>query len=134
MVPCPLCTDTTVSEVETIPYEHIWSALSKDYGADIDQEVINRHTPAEVTALVECGTCGLQYFTPAVPGDAEFYRQLTTTATGYYSEEKWDFQAVLELVGAGDNILDIACGGGPGWHGRERRVRRFVVSIPTPLP
>jgi 2-polyprenyl-3-methyl-5-hydroxy-6-metoxy-1,4-benzoquinol methylase len=101
-----------------------------DYGAVIDQDVINRHTAAEAMALVACQTCGLQYFSPAVPGDAEFYRLLTTTADAYYSEDKWDFQATLELVAPGAEILDIACGGG-AWLQRARAQGAKVCGIDT---
>lgn len=124
---CPLCANTTVTEIETIAYERIWSGLSMDYGAILDQDVIHRHTPAEVVALVECRGCGLQYFTPAMPGDADFYRQLMTTANTYYSEEKWDFQAALEWVTPGDEMLDIACGTG-AWLQKARALGRVVFA------
>jgi SAM-dependent methyltransferase len=127
---CPLCAGTTAIVLETITYARIWSALADDYGARFDCEVRMRHSPSEATELVECETCGLIYFNPAVPGDADFYEQLTTTASAYYSEEKWDFNAALDWVVPGSELLDIACGGG-AWLRKAQRSGALASGIDT---
>ena len=109
---CPLCRELKRSSIEIIPYAQIWSSLTTDLGATFTQDVIERHTPALDVSLFECLNCGLQYFNPAVSGDAEFYSQLTSSVAAYYSAEKWDFQAAIQLIAPGDSVLDIACGGG----------------------
>ena len=109
---CPLCANTTATEVERVKYASIWAGLAHTWNAAFTDDTRLRHTPSEETRLLECGRCGLQFFDPATPGDNEFYHQLTTTAGAYYSEDKWDFQAALHTLSASDHVLDIACGSG----------------------
>jgi len=130
LTPCPLCERIGASPISAQPYERIWSALVVEYQATFSQDVIQRLTPDAVTTLVECGSCGLQYFTPAVPGDENFYSQLTTTAASYYTEDKWDFQAALSWVDSSNVLLDIACGEG-AWMSRARTRAAEVVGIDT---
>lgn len=112
-MPCPLCGHVGGITIERTPYAQIWSALAKDFGAVLSPELTARHTPAPDVALLECGRCGLHYFSPAVPGDADFYRRLTSSTTNaYYSDAKWDFEAAIGLVNPGEALLDIACGRG----------------------
>jgi SAM-dependent methyltransferase len=54
----------------------------------------------------------LQYFSPAIPGDGEFYRQLTQSDPSYYNAESWDFEQALRLAPPGARLLDVACGAG----------------------
>ena len=112
MICCPLCAGTTAKEVERIPYSQIWLALADVWKARFTEEVINRHTPSTDTILLECQQCGLQFFAGAVPGDDEFYRELTTTSVAYYSEDRWDFQVAAKVILPNDKVLDIACGSG----------------------
>lgn len=109
---CPLCTSTVANRIEIIAFDAIWSALEQQWGARFSDDVKARHSPGSETELRECAVCGLQYFNPALPGDPEFYRQLTTTSPLYYSGDKWDFQAAASLIGPSSRVLDVACGSG----------------------
>lgn len=109
---CPLCNNTSSSLIHSISFEKIWLGLSRNHGAVFSQEVIDKHSPALFTNLIECNTCGIQYFKPSIAGDEKFYSQLTSTAQAYYNDDKWDFQMASTLVMSGDLILDIACGSG----------------------
>jgi 2-polyprenyl-3-methyl-5-hydroxy-6-metoxy-1,4-benzoquinol methylase len=109
---CPLCDGASAKCIESIPFERIWAALKDEWGATFSEAVIARHTPAGTTDLCECLNCGLQYFSPAQPGDPEFYRQLTTTSPAYYSADKWDFGAAATMLTPSVRVLDIACGSG----------------------
>jgi 2-polyprenyl-3-methyl-5-hydroxy-6-metoxy-1,4-benzoquinol methylase len=109
---CLLCGATEAKAIETIPFSRIWSSLKTDLGAEFQQEVIDRLTPTRDVDLLECQKCRLQFFSPALAGDFEFYSQLTSSVTSYYTEDKWDFSAAAQLIGPGDSVLDIACGGG----------------------
>ncbi|MCB2263622.1 MAG: class I SAM-dependent methyltransferase [Candidatus Thiosymbion ectosymbiont of Robbea hypermnestra] len=108
---CPLCGDVSANPLESIPFERIWSSLRTRWGAVFSPEIMQRHTPAPNISLLECQRCGLQYFNPAIPGDAEFYNQLMASSLGY-SSERWDFLAAIEIIASGDKVLDIACGEG----------------------
>ena len=109
---CPLCHFKAGRRMGTVSFRDIWKALEQDLGARFSSAVIVRHTPSENTGLYECSDCGLHYFSPAVAGDSEFYRELATTAAAYYSQDKWDFSMAAGLIPAGSHVLDVACGSG----------------------
>ncbi len=112
IIRCPLCQKLESKSVSVIANERIWSSLEADSGVAIGQDVIARHTLASNISLLECLNCGLQYFSPALPGDSDFYSQLTSSAPTYYSVDKWDFRAAAKFVSTGNVVLDIACGDG----------------------
>jgi len=109
---CPLCGDHSGQLLEQLAFASIWEALQRNHHAQFTPEVLQRLTPAEHTALLVCPTCGLAYFSPAVAGDSEFYRQLTQADCGYYNNDTWDFRQAMDLVGSGARLLDVACGAG----------------------
>jgi 2-polyprenyl-3-methyl-5-hydroxy-6-metoxy-1,4-benzoquinol methylase len=74
--------------------------------------VLERYAAPEDVHLLECLTCGLQYFDPLEAGSDDFYSQLTSSVPSYYSVEKWDFRIALEHISTGQKTLDIACGAG----------------------
>lgn len=127
---CPLCSNTVAKVIESVSFDQIWFGLTKGTFDVFHKEVIKRHTPSKVTNLMECSKCGLQYFNPAVPGDSEFYKLLTNTSSAYYNEDKWDFHAALDFVEAGNELLDIACGGG-AWLHRAQTKGAVVCGIDT---
>jgi 2-polyprenyl-3-methyl-5-hydroxy-6-metoxy-1,4-benzoquinol methylase len=109
---CPLCAGTVADEVERISYDKIWSALADEHRAIFSEDVIYRHTSGQEAVLVECHECGLQYFAAALPGDDQFYRELTSTSDRYYNQDKWDFLEAGKVISPKDCVLDIACGSG----------------------
>lgn len=110
----------------TIRYDEIWGELAAQWGARMSAAVIARHTPAETTTLRDCVDCGLWYFSPSVPGSAEFYAELTGSSPQYYTTDKWEFQCVRELLRPGDRVLDVACGRGAFLESIVGRVRDAV--------
>lgn len=109
---CPLCAGTVADEVERISYDQIWSALAGEHRASFSEDVIYRHTCDQEAVLLECHECGLQYFAAALPGDDQFYRELTSTSDRYYNQDKWDFREAEKVISPKDFVLDIACGSG----------------------
>src|SRR3954467_8852556 len=107
---CPLCDGRDARTVADVPFEAIWAALNDERGVSFDPEVVTRHTPADSTQLRECSGCGLQYFSPSIPGDAAFYERLGQA--GYYEPSRWEFGVAAAAVRADDNVLDIGCGRG----------------------
>jgi SAM-dependent methyltransferase len=110
---CPLCAADArgAREVERVPYALVWAELGRVWGARFSPAVVSRHTPAADAVLVECGGCGLRYFVPLNPGDAEFYAELSTSSA-YYSAEKWEFGVVRDALARGARVLDVGCGDG----------------------
>jgi len=113
--------------VASIPYRAVWEALASEWGARFSEAVVLRHTPAEEALLVECRGCGLQFFSPAVPGDVEFYRGLAESPR-YYASWKWEFGWVLERLRPQDTVLDVGCGRGD-FLVEARKVARSAVGL-----
>jgi SAM-dependent methyltransferase len=107
---CPLCGGSDGRVVREVSYGEIWDRLAADWAAEFDPEVVESHTPEATTSLVECASCALQYFSPSVPGSADFYEQLTRSA--YYEDERWEFGVVAGLVAPGEAVVDVGCGRG----------------------
>lgn len=123
---CPLCgADRPRRRVEVFSFREIWAALAAQWEAQIPEGVASRLTPGPETALVPCGTCGLRYFSPALPGDGPFYEALAASPR-YYSPWKWEFGLVGGWLGPGDAVLDVGCGAGDFLAAVAPRVRLAV--------
>jgi 2-polyprenyl-3-methyl-5-hydroxy-6-metoxy-1,4-benzoquinol methylase len=107
---CPLCGGTDAVVVDRVPYERIWTDLEEVWHAHITEPVRKRHAPLAETTLMACRNCGLQYFTPIVPGDAEFYRELMAALP--YESERWEHMVVGDLVRREHRVVDLGCGDG----------------------
>lgn len=128
---CPLC-GTAAGDgrvLERVPVAHIWAELGRVWGARFSDGVRARHSPQDETVLVECGGCGLHFFAPVVPGDAEFYAELSASSA-YYSAEKWEFGVVRDRLARGARVLDVGCGDG-NFLRVLRGVAREAVGIDT---
>jgi 2-polyprenyl-3-methyl-5-hydroxy-6-metoxy-1,4-benzoquinol methylase len=107
---CPLCGGQAGRTADVVDYDEVWKALADQFGASFSKATIERHTPAATTILRECEQCGLQYFAPAVPGDAEFYRTLMAALP--YERDRWEFDRILERIRGVTSIIDLGCGDG----------------------
>lgn len=107
---CPLCGDTKGKKLQKIHYGKIWNALENLFNAKFSINVCKALTPSVHTELILCDSCGLQYFSPAIPGDPDFYRQLSVALN--YNLETWDFRQALSLASPKCRWLDVACGDG----------------------
>jgi SAM-dependent methyltransferase len=107
---CPLCHDDRGRPLKQIPFQAIWRALETQRGVKLGSAIIERHTPADTTELRECDSCGLRYFAPSNPGDADFYEALG--AEGYYESFRWEFGVCADHIQPDDDVLDIGCGQG----------------------
>ncbi|MFN9630893.1 MAG: class I SAM-dependent methyltransferase [Cyanobacteriota bacterium] len=55
---------------------------------------------------------GLLRWTPTVVGDSLFYAHLSSVIPHYYPENKPEFQAALEFILPGNQVLEVGCGDG----------------------
>src|SRR3954454_25315419 len=108
--PCPLCACTGARVVETIAYDEIWSALEREWGVSITDDVRRKHAPVPVTVLVECDACDLHFFRPLLPGDQAFYAELMERFP--YEPSRWEHDVVAEGLGPADRVMDLGCGDG----------------------
>ncbi|MBP2675711.1 MAG: Methyltransferase type 12 [Deltaproteobacteria bacterium] len=111
--------------LEKIPYREIWNCLREEWGFRISGDVIRDNTPCGETTLFECGNCDLQFFEPAVPGNAEFYRELGENPR-YYSPWKWEFGWTMSRLASSSEVLDVGCGRGDFLSAVAPNVRRAV--------
>ncbi len=106
---CPLCAGLAGTPAWTVTSEAVRSRLGGVWGAEFSEEEFPL-PPGARFVLYECGTCGLQFFVPALSGDAAFYRQLMATVP--YEPSRWEFGQVAREVRATDQVADFGCGDG----------------------
>lgn len=110
--PCPLCGSAAAVTISETSYAEIWSHLQAEWGALISDVVKTAHTLDPLVRLQACSKCGLQYFSPTIPGSAQFYSELTSSCLHYYNDRKWEFDYVKNLLKLDHKVLDVACGNG----------------------
>jgi SAM-dependent methyltransferase len=108
---CPLCESESSTRIDAISYDDVWRQLGDIWGARFSAAVVARHSPGPSAILVECSNCGLRYFIPSNPGDADFYRELSSSSR-YYAPYKWEFGFVRDRWCHDRAVLDVGCGDG----------------------
>jgi SAM-dependent methyltransferase len=127
MLACPLCRGTG-TPIETISYDAIWESYRRELGVSISEEVKTEHTAGAAATLRLCDSCGLEFFTPKVPGGAAFYDELMATVD--YVPTRWAFDAVLRRLDRIESLIDIGCGS--GFFLRRVQAARRVGVDPNP--
>lgn len=122
---CPLCESNDSVEIGKIQYRDIWSGHEKEWRASFSKKVIQENSPSDLTTLVWCRTCGLQYFVPIASGNSQFYYELSQSPI-YYSDQKWEFYLVTKILKQQDKLLDIGCGDGCFLEGIKNKVSQAV--------
>jgi SAM-dependent methyltransferase len=107
---CPLCAAVEGEAVAQIPYAMIWEELERQWHVSFPAELRARHSPGDVTELRRCAQCGVAWFVGAVPGDAEFYRQLMSQVP--YVAGRWEFTLVHRSLTPSDRVVDFGAGDG----------------------
>ena len=109
---CPLCGATSATILNVLQAGDIWDSLESRHAASFDVVTRSQLTPSSKIELLACHDCGLQYFSPALPGDAAFYSQLSTSDQNFYNSVTWDFRQALQVIPKSAKVLDVACGPG----------------------
>ena len=110
--PCPLCGSSAAVTISETSYAEIWSHLHAEWGALISDAVKTAHTREPLVKLQTCSKCQLQYFSPAIPGSAQFYSELSSSCPHYYNDHTWEFDYVKNFLKRDHKVLDVACGKG----------------------
>jgi SAM-dependent methyltransferase len=110
--PCPLCGDQRADPVASVPYAEVWQALAGEIGRPVPDDLRSRYTPADNAVLVQCGTCGLQYFGEMNAGGPDFYEFLSGPGDYYFESNKWEFRRTARLLDRSTSVLDVGCGNG----------------------
>ncbi|MEY2423063.1 MAG: hypothetical protein QOI95_3130 [Acidimicrobiaceae bacterium] len=110
--PCPLCGDRHADPVSSVPYVEVWQTLADEIGRAVPEDLRNRYTPAENADLVQCETCGLQYFGKMNAGGPDFYEFLSGPGDYYFESNKWEFRRTARLLDRSSSVLDVGCGNG----------------------
>lgn len=97
--------------IDAVVYGAVWEELAAQWGAPVSEPVRLRHTPAPRTFLHECAGCGLQFFRPAVPGDADLYREIGQSPA-CFAAWRWEFGRERDRLRPGSVLLDAGCGRG----------------------
>jgi len=123
---CPLCSSSNSAAVQCVQYNDIWNWLEQEWGAQFSQSTIDQHYRSDQLDLRACGECGIHFWYPVVAGSPAFYRELTSSAAGYYNENKWEFEAVKQGLQAHFSVLDVACGSGAFIRAAQDKVQRAI--------
>jgi 2-polyprenyl-3-methyl-5-hydroxy-6-metoxy-1,4-benzoquinol methylase len=107
---CPLCAADRGESLRRVDYAAIWRELEAQWKVTLPAEVRSRHTEQADTELRRCAGCGLDWFVGAVPGDADFYRQLMAQVP--YVAGRWEFRLVRRRLIDNDRVVDFGCGDG----------------------
>jgi SAM-dependent methyltransferase len=99
---CPLCKSHDSELLEVIDA----AAIARVYAAKLG---IDARFSAPQLQYRHCGVCGLQYFHPPEPGDAQLYEQLQRF-DWYYMEEKWEYSYAARHIDRNDRVLEVGAG------------------------
>lgn len=123
--PCPLCRATSATVVWSVDYETIWRTLREQWDADIPAQVRRPYDEVGQARLHRCNGCGLQYFSPLLPGTPEFYATVSQNPR-YYVDDRWEFGQVVASLAAGESVIDFGSGKGAFLFAARRRAGRIV--------
>lgn len=121
---CPLCGDKRHVGVERVKYDQVWRRFRQDFDIRFSAAVVAANTPAPEACLLECANCGLRFFAPVHPGNADFYRELMRGMP--YVDHRWEFEVVAAKLKAEDSVLDLGCGDGVFLQRVKSQVGRVV--------
>ena len=99
-------------KIRDLPLAFILAQLSEYFHAPAPKEIVETDY-----SLWRCVETGLEFCHPPLPGNAAFYRWVSSF-DGYYQSERWEYGAVAALVekenhaATGFKILDVGCGPG----------------------
>lgn len=108
---CPACGQEAAE-----PIEHYSVAEQHALVAPTEETLQQQLTAVAAEAALEyvmlrCRHCGLEFSSPLRSPSADWYR-LAYQALDLYPADRWEFDAVLQHVHGGEELLEVGCGAG----------------------
>lgn len=107
---CPLCAFSRTVRREVVSLIDVWDAYERVWGTRFTPEVRRRYGDDAQVTLHECRCCSLQWFDPALEGDARFYQELHRGI--HYEPWRWEFSAASERIAGGSRVVEVGAGQG----------------------
>ncbi|MCX4585389.1 bifunctional 2-polyprenyl-6-hydroxyphenol methylase/3-demethylubiquinol 3-O-methyltransferase UbiG [Streptomyces sp. NBC_01481] len=108
--PCPLCGSSSFLTLSHIHLSDVWRAYAEQWATSFSDDVIAHYGDGPV-ALRRCGRCELEWFAPALEGDADFYTQLFTGGVKYETW-RWEFDRAAQRIENGARVVEVGSGEG----------------------
>jgi 2-polyprenyl-3-methyl-5-hydroxy-6-metoxy-1,4-benzoquinol methylase len=110
MINSPITNSLNVAKIKSLNTAKIIDLYKKNYNINIVNEFINFPT----IDIYRCIDTHLKYYANyyELAGNADFYCQLSANYSGYYSENKWEFNEVMSYFNSETRVLEIGCGNG----------------------
>ncbi len=108
---CPLCGSPR-------SLLHRWHAVSDvraEWKRGFGFDPFDRIETDDYLVQYRCIDCDLRFYHPAIAGDGEFYKDLSTRFAWYYEKDKWEFDIAAELISQLPDVrgvLEVGCGQG----------------------
>ena len=110
MILSPITHSEEVVHIKDLDTNKIIDLYRRDFGIDVIPEVGN----FPQIGIYQCKTSLLRFYAhyEEIAGKDAFYCQLAQKYSSYYSEDKWEFNAVLPYFKKKSKVLEIGSGNG----------------------
>lgn len=112
---CPLCSSGSSEILDVLPVKDLVAEYRRQLRVDVSNQF---PIGLQGVMLRRCGGCGLEFYDPPCPGDADFYARLSARPD-YYAPKRWEFGETARRLPAAGLVVDVGCGDG-----------RFLQMIP----
>ena len=106
---CPLCGNTEYLTIRKSCINDLRAQWVQSFQFD---PFPNEFRPKKIERR-RCASCDLEFFSPSLFGDADFYSKLSKNSW-YYEGDKWEYDVALEAIvlHKPSTLLEIGCGEG----------------------
>ncbi|MCS6794659.1 MAG: class I SAM-dependent methyltransferase [Raineya sp.] len=104
----PLVPDEPVTHIKTLSVAKIVESYQKNYGIDVK----NYFASLNEIDIYKGEISTLQFYSPLIAGDEQFYQEVSQKYTGYYQTWKWEHQVAWQFLQSSQKVLEIGCGNG----------------------
>ncbi len=107
LVYCPICGAKSKHRIK-LTRDRILEELRKYWNSEPPSDIVDIDYN-----IYYCKKCDFEFADPSIPGNNKFYSWIVGM-NSYYSQNRWEFNFVLEKLeeSSARNLLDIGCGDG----------------------
>ncbi len=89
------------------------AAIRQQYLDEVNVDTARFFEGLTQIELYNCNDTGYRFYHPdGIWGDGRFYEDLQKNNSWYYAKDRWEHRKGIELIHAGDKVLEIGCGDG----------------------